>query len=915
MVQIKERTIKWHSLSVADAYAKLDSSDSGLSSAEAMSRLRRDGKNVIEQATRTTVAELLLKQFNNYFIFILLAAALISASLGVLEGSMQEAIEASLILLIVGFIVALGFYQEYRAERELEALKNLLSPLASVIRDGGESEIDASTLVVGDVVKLVEGKKVPADCKIIRSNQLRVDESSLTGESLPVEKILGDLDESTLIGDRTNMLFGGTAVVHGHSLALVVETGMKTELGIIASSLQAIKKEKTPLQERLDKLGKQFGLATLVLCVAMFLLGYFGQAKSFIEIFMISVALGVAAVPEGLPGVVTIALARGVRRMVKINCIVRKLTAVETLGSTTVICTDKTGTLTKNEMTAKKLWADGKMYSLLDKGVGTVGALLDENGNKCGAIPDVVKKQVLIGVLCNHATMQNGSVSGDPTEAALVSLGAKLGFVKSSLVNDYERLDEIPFDSKRKMASFLYGAPDGRYVYSLGAPEVILGRSNRIISAERVELLTPLLRDKVLATYDGLASDAYRVLGFSYRPCADGVLLEDLEPSDVFIGLVGIIDPPREEVREAVSKCVAAGIKVVMITGDYQLTAKAIAKDLGIFKDSDTILTGGELAQKSDAEFLETVEEVSVYARVSPSDKLKIVEALQARGHVVAMTGDGVNDAPALKKSDIGVAMGLSGTDVSKEAADMVLADDNFSSIVRAVEEGRGIYDNIRKFFAYLVSGNVGEIILVFVSSALTSLPVALTASQILVINLISDGLPALALGLDPFEPNAMTRRPRPKDEPIYRGLGPFLLGYPLVMATITLLLVYWVYDSSNANLAQAQTTAFISVAIFELFHGFSARSTRFPVWKVGFTQNKYLLLAMSLSFIFVCALLYLPVNIPYTNHSLQAVMSLTPLPFSLLMTVIAASTLGFIYIELHKFLRCRASLKVSANR
>ncbi len=887
----------FHALGTEEALSEVGGRSGGLSESEAARRLEKSGPNELAAGKGTTKLQILAEQLRDFLILLLIAAAVISMGIGLSEGSMEEIIEAGLILVIVVFIVIIGFYQQYHAERELEALKSMMTPRARVLRGGKVREVPASELVSGDVVVVEAGDRIPADLRILESNDLRCDESSLTGESTPVEKSTKALKSDTALADRTDMLYMATNAVYGRGKAVVVATGMKTQLGRIAENLAEIKKEKTPLQERLNKLGKQIGVVVLLVAGIILVVGMLSGGTPFQEMFIIAVALAVAAVPEGLPGVVTVALATGIRRMVSHNAIIRRLPAVETLGSTTIICSDKTGTLTKNEMTVRRVWTPDGFYEVEGDGYGKEGGFR-KDGKAAEPEGDLEELFTAGALVCDATVDEESNITGDPTEAAVVVVSAKGG--REGPEDRYSLVDEIPFSSERKRKTKIYKNGEGgeRVAYSMGAPDVLIDCCSKLLSKGRRRKLNKKLRDRVLSKNEELAAQAFRVLALAKK---EGASPKDAEEGMTFLGLVAMIDPPRQESRDAVDECKSAGVRVVMITGDHKLTAKAIAKELGIYGEGDRVMTGPEIEKAGEGEMKKLVDEVSVYARVSPLHKLKIVEALQAKGNVVAVTGDGVNDAPALKKADIGVAMGITGTDVSKEASDMVLTDDNFSSIVRAVEEGRGIYDNIRKFFAYLISGNIGEVGIVFLSFLIPGAPYALTASQILIINLVTDGLPALALGVDPFEPGAMERTPRSKSEPIYGGLRPFVVWYPLLMIIVTMGLFMWVWGATQ-NEFQAQTVAFLSVAFFEMYQAFASRSTRYPSFKVGIAKNKYLIAAVGFSLAIVLLLLYAPVGVPGTSISLGELTHITPVEPGLLVLIAVLSSVGFIYLELAKW-------------
>ena len=895
----------WHTLDIPELLVRLNTSDKGLDPEEITSRQQQYGPNEIKGKAGVTALELLVGQFKNFLILLLLFAALVSIGIAIWENSVQEMIEGGLIALIVLFIVGVGFYQEYRAEKELDALRGMLTPFAVVERHGVKQQIPARELVPGDIIHLEAGDRVPADGRLLKTVRLRINESVLTGEAEAIEKDMASLPEDLLLGDRTNMAFMGTTVTYGKGRAVVVATGMDTEFGHIAGQMQAVEDERTPLQERLDKLGKQIGLGVLGLCIIVFIVGFVTQDIPAMEMFLVAVALAVAAVPEGLPGVVTVALAMGTRRMVARNVIVRTLPAVETLGCTTVICSDKTGTLTHNQMTVKKIFMADQMIDVSGEGYVPEGKFESQGQNiKTKDHPDL-NLLFSAAALCNNASLHKEegkwTWAGDPTELSLLVAAHKAGQTSNQLLKDQPRVGEMPFDSDRKLMATVHRSGKTYTVYVKGAPDVLLKRCTAIRSHGDSIPITGEEKDRIVKANEALANEAFRVLGLACKDSREKPTDSRMEEDLVFLGLVAMKDPPREDARKAVEKCRQAGIRTIMITGDHQTTAVAVAREIGFHADASHVITGTTLSKLTDEQFNERVKDVAIYARVTPEHKLRIVAALQAQGHVVAMTGDGVNDAPALKKADIGVAMGITGTDVSKEASDMVLTDDNFAGIVGAVEEGRGIYDNIRKFFAYLLSGNLAEVAVVFFSSLWSSGPIALTATQILIINLVTDGLPALALGVDPFEPKAMERPPRNRNEPLHHGLRPFIFYYPIIVAAMTLGLFYWVYDPAKENVYEAQTVAFLSVAFCEMFQSFAARSTRYPSFKVGLFENRWLVIAVVGSFIVCTGLVYLPVNVPFLNVSLQEVVNMVPPSPGLFVLILLLGSLGFVYLELAK--------------
>ena len=760
----------WYTQEVEDVLQTLESGHSGLSQEEAQKGLVQFGRNELLKKKGVSPWMLFLEQFKSFLIILLLFAVALSAVLG-------EVVDAVLIGVIVFFAAGLGFIQEHRAEKAMEALKKMAAPTAAVLRDGQETEMAATELVPGDVILISTGDRIPADARLIEAVNLKTDEASLTGESVPIEKMNDPIAGEVNVGDRRNMVFMGTAAVYGRAKAVVTATGMSTEFGKIAGMLQEVQAERTPLQINLDRLGKYIGIAALTLCFALAGIGII-RGHEFLEMLIWGIALAVAAVPEALPAVVVICLALGVRRMAKRNALMRRLPAVETLGSTTYICSDKTGTLTQDKMTVRRIYVDGKLIDVTGTGYEPMGEFHNDGNTIELAQSSALETLLRASSLCNDTSLTsvNGAweVKGDPTEGALVVVAAKAGLWQEELNSQLPRIDEIPFSSDTKRMTTVHETIQGKVAYSKGAPEVILDSCSYVYANGEEIQLTAKDKEYVLSVVQTMAGDALRVLGMAYRRLETNTAVTPaIEKDMVFAGLVGMIDPPREEVKEAIETCDQAGIKSVMITGDHKVTAIAIAKELGLFKGG-LALTGAELDNLSHEEFEASVEKIEVYARVSPAHKLRVVEALAKKGHVVAMTGDGVNDAPALKKADIGIAMGITGTDVTKEAADMVLTDDNFASIVAAIQEGRGIFDNIKKFLMYLLGCNIGEILLMAVAvlfGPLLGLPVGalpLIAIQILFVNLTTDGLPAIALSVDPADPDIMKQKPHP------RGQGSF---------------------------------------------------------------------------------------------------------------------------------------------
>ena len=889
----------YYKLSTNKIYKELKTDEKGLSNKEAKARLEKYGSNELKQKKRISPWKIFFGQFADPLIWILMVAAAISFLL-------NEPVDAIVIGIIVILNAIIGFKQEYSAEKAIEALKKMSSFHAYVMRDGKEIEIDAKDVVPGDILVLKEGAKVPADARLIKVNNFYTLEAVLTGESEPILKNTDMLSGNKELGDQKNMVFSSTVITKGKALAVVIKTGMETEIGKIAQMLETTTKELTPLQKKMDKLGHFLSKMTLAICFIIFIVGAvrnpevlhtikdfaftFDWLLKFIfsikESVLEAVALAVAAIPEGLPAVVPIALALGVKRMLKRHALIRRLPSVETLGSTTVICSDKTGTLTHNEMTVKKVYVDNDIIDVTGAGYEPIGEFSKNTED--------LELLMQIGALNNDAKIEKKedewSVFGDPTEAALLVSARKHG-IDEAFIERNLRIDEIPFDSSRKMMTTLHEIEGRKYVYVKGAPDILLSKCSKIIVKGDIKKISSTDKKRIQKMNDDFSGDALRVLGFAYKEIKREKI-EEWEEDLVFVGLQGMIDPPRKEVKDSIEQCKSAGIKVVMITGDFIGTAKAIGKELGI---TGRAVMGSEL-EKIDLD--KEVEDIGIYARVNPEDKMMIVEALQKKGHIVAMTGDGVNDAPALKKSDIGISMGITGTDVAKETSDMILTDDNFTSIVSAVEEGRGVYDNIKKFFAFLISGNIGEVLIIFLA-IIFGWPVPLTATQLLLINLVTDGLPAVALGADPFEPNAMIRKPRKKDEPIHYGLNPFIIWYPIIMTTVVLSLFYYTLSTTN-NVLKAQTVAFLAISMSEMYQAFASRSIRYPSFKVGLFKNKYLVKAVLISVLVTVGTIYIPF--------MQDIFNTTPIPWLEFLGIVALSSIGFIYLEIAKGIKAKAS-------
>ena len=950
----------WHDKKLDEAIAELAAKPAtGLTLGEVQERQKRYGFNELREKPLPTFWELLGRQLKDFIVLLLLAAAVISALLG-------DWLEAGVIMLIVVLNATLGVVQESKAEASLAALKKMAAPESQVLRDGIRLSIPARELVPGDIVYVEAGNYVPADIRLLESVNLRVEEATLTGESVPVQKSAAlVLSENAALGDRKNMLFAATLVSYGRGHGVVVATGMETQIGMIADMLQSVDDGKTPLQNKLDKLGKTLAIAALLVCGLVFLLGLarsgvftqgFTEASTaaVLESFMIAVGLAIAAVPEGLSAVVTISLALGMREMIKRHALIRKLQAVETLGSITVICSDKTGTLTENRMTVTVV--DMASHILDFTHEAEYGAIRSLQEVLQVEAPDEKQLEMLRacptllhtlagGTLCNDAIIEPHPekeerfvMIGDPTEGALVVAAARMGLTKKLLMEALPREAEVPFDSERKRMTTAHRLPDkredlheavrelwswgvdeeARYLaYTKGSVDGLLDIADKLYVEGRVVPLESQWRERIEAANAHMAEQGVRVLGLAYRTLAelpDELKADDVETGMTFVGMVGMIDPARPEVKDAVALCKSAGIRPIMITGDHPLTARHIAEDLGISTNGKA-LTGAEVEKLPDSELEQVVKDVSIFARVSPEHKLRIVQALQNNGEVVAMTGDGVNDAPALKKADIGVAMGITGTDVAKSTADMVLTDDNYASIVAAVEQGRVIYANIRKFVFFMLSTNLTEIMVIFVA-ALLRLPLPLTVIQLLTLNLLTDGFPALALAVEKGEPQVMQRPPRPKNEPIIKksmrigltiqtvcqtavALGAFLLGLwwhpgaalpPGQSPLLTLLRFNW----TGVDVQTAETMAFITLALCELFRAYTVRSERLSVFQLGLFSNR----AMQPAFLVSLVVLLSVVNVPF----LQPVFNTHFLAAREWMVVLGLAVIPAIVEEITKF-------------
>jgi len=844
----------WHSRNLQETYKELEATENGLTTAEVHKRLQKYGKNVLEEEEKSSAFLLFISQFKSALVIVLIAATLISLAIG-------HFVDASVIGAIVVLNSVFGFIQEYKAEKSMQALKRMSAPTATVLRGGRQFRIPAAELVPGDIIMLASGDKVPADARLIEAVNLRVDQAALTGESHPINKDASTLSEHKILAARSNMLFAATTVTYGHCTAIVVETGMQTAIGKIATIVVTTGEEKTPLQKKLASTAKYIGIGVIAIAVVIFGAGLL-RGISLFDMFLNAIALAVAAVPEGLPAIVTITLSIGLKTMASKKAVVRKLPVTETLGSTTVICTDKTGTLTKNEMTVTRLYADGKTIDVTGSGYEPKGRFLHRNTKFDIRKNQVASKLLEVASLCNLATLEKErgkwDIIGDPTEGALIVAAEKAKLDARRL---YKKIGEISFSSERKMMTTVHKSNRFCFAAVKGAPSVVLSHCTKIYVGGKVRALTKKDKATILQAKQSMTSEALRVLAFAYRPLKTSetkkIGTTHTEKDLIFIGLAGMIDPARPEVHRAIALCKQAGIKVVMVTGDDKDTALAIAKEIGLYGGGQ-IMLGSAFSRISDRELTKIIEDVDIFARVSPEHKCRIVDALRKRGHVIAMTGDGVNDAPALKKADIGVAMGIKGTDVSKEASDMVLEDDNFATIVNAVEEGRKIYDNIKKFIRYLLSCNLGEVLVIFIA-ALIGLPLPLIAVQILLMNLLTDGLPALALGVDPAEKDAMNRKPRSPKEHI--------IGWPMIR-TITIVgavmclgvlgLFKWAL-ASGASIESARSVAFTGIVAFQLFNVFNARSDKKSILHSGFPSG-WLFAAVASSVLLQLAVVYFPV-------------------------------------------------------
>jgi Ca2+-transporting ATPase len=925
----------WHAVETDEAMRALSAKSDGLTSQEAQERLKKYGYNELQEKKKRTVLQMFLEEFKDVFILLLVFATIASGVIGyydltrgAAEGFLDAFTDAITIGIIVVLVAVTGFVQEYRSEKAIEALKKLAAPKARVMRDGREMMIPARDVVPGDLLVLESGDTVAADARVLQAVELKADEAVLTGESIPVTKSPEPLKPDASMAERKNMLFMATHTIYGRGKAVVTSTGMNTEVGKIAELVQTTEEEETPLQKKLNRFAKKIAVIVTILAATIFALELFAEGlkvKALIDSFLIAISLAISVVPEGLPAIVTITLALGAREFAKRHAIIRRLSSAESLGATTVICSDKTGTLTKAEMTVRRIYNSGKTVEVTGVGYEPKGEFRHSTVSFNAKEDKDLSLLLAIGALCNNAALEKENaawnIRGDPTEGALIVAAAKAGLERTQLEKMYPRVWEGPFTSERKRMSTVHLTPEGEHIaFVKGAPEIILERCTRILENGKEKNLTDAKRKEILEKNEKLASDALRVLGMAFNklPQTQKEFDEDNVENDlVFAGLEGMIDPPREEAIEANKKCEKAGIKTVMITGDHKLTATAVAKEIGMMKENSIVLTGAELENMKDEEFGKIVENVAVYARMSPEHKLRIVEAWKKKGHVVAMTGDGVNDAPAVKNADVGISMGISGTDVTREASDMVLTDDNFATIVRAVEEGRVIYDNIRKYARFLISCNFDEVLVIGTFAILAGLagaggevfyPVPLIAAMLLWINLVTDGAPAVSLALDPPDEDVMERQPRKPGEGILHGMSAFIITSFVLQSTGTILLFalnYYIFPTHpwgwpngpineaarQLTLNEARTTAFIQATLFELFVVWNCRSEKRSVWRMGrgAFKNKWFVIAEIVSIGTTLAIPYIPVT--------AAMFHLVPLTPLDMIQVIGVASWGLLFV------------------
>ena len=901
----------WFNKTIEEVSKELDTNiEKGLTQEQVNKKLAEFGLNELKQEKKKSIFIKFLEQFKDFMIIILIIAAIVSGAVSIAQG---EAITDSIIILVVVIANAIiGVVQEARAEKSLEALQKLSGHEAKVLRNGSVLVVPASDLVPGDIVVLDTGDYVPADLRIVEAVNLKAQESSLTGESVPVEKQAQKIDQEEVpIGDRVNMLFSSSLITYGRGKGIVVETGMNTEVGKIAEMLTETEEQETPLQKKLNGLGKTLGIVSLVICIIIFIIGII-QGREIVSMFMTAVSLAVAAIPEGLAAVSTIVLAIGVQKMVKRNAIVKRLPAVETLGSSSVICSDKTGTLTQNKMTVQKVFVNHTVYDVSN---------LDENSDFMKYNKDNQEVQLLVynGMVCNDTKIaDDGSLTGDPTETALVDIAFKMGFTPN-VYEELPRVDEIPFDSERKLMTTVHKRGDKYIVFTKGGVDELLNICTSYIEHGEIEKDLKSFIPTIVDTNEKMAKDALRVLAFGYKELDYRPTKEEMESNLTYVGMYGMIDPPREEAKLAVDKCKTAGIKTVMITGDHKITATAIAKRLGILKNENEAITGAELDKISDEDLEKNIRNYSVYARVSPEHKVRIVKAWQKNGEIVAMTGDGVNDSPALKNADIGCAMGKVGTDVAKEAADVILVDDNFATVVSAVEEGRRIYDNILKVIQFLLSSNIGEVVVLFLATLFSTFIAKLCgienagALQILLpihilwVNLVTDSLPALALAFDPANTDIMNRKPLKQSKGVFTKGMTYRIVYQGVMIGLLTLIAFIIglktttepigaLTLDQSKIEVGQTMAFIVLALSELVHVFNIRDNKKSIFKQNVFNNKILLGAIALSAVFMFIILLIP--------ALRGIFGIPVLPMNNIIETVVLVFAPIVIVEIFKLFK-----------
>ncbi|MBW2992337.1 HAD-IC family P-type ATPase [Candidatus Woesearchaeota archaeon] len=887
---MEEKKEAWYTKSLEEIFRSLDTKKEGLTPEEARKRTGKYGYNEIRKEKKDTALLILLRQFKSFVVWVLMAAALISFFIG-------HTIELIVIAVIVVFVILTSFFMEFKASRDMEALIKLTPKKATVLRSNKKEEILAREITVGDIIVLERGDLVATDARLIEANNLQVDESALTGESAAVNKITGILKKTVPLAQRTNMMFSGTSITNGNALAIVVDIGENTELGKISKMIKGVKQETTPLQKRLDKLTKQISIGAILIAMIVFIIGLtHGNHWSVMLIF--SMAAIVSGIPESLPTVVTVTLASGVKKMAKRNAIIKRLPAVETLGTCTVVCSDKTGTLTQNKMVIENIFTSDAEINVTGQGYKPEGIFLKENAKIDPKKHKTVSKILEIGVFCNNSDIKkeknNWVVDGESTEGALITLARKAGIVKLDYHKQYPRKKEHPFDPVRKCMSTVHTYKGKHFVYSKGAPEMLLKKAKFYFHDGAIKKLDKSAINLFLQKNKEYATKGLRVLGLAFKQHKGSLELKNVESKLIFVGLVSIRDPPEPSAKESVKRCKEAGIKVVMITGDNEITARAIATELGIFSENDMVLTGKELDKLKDNELEKVINNVTVYARVAPVHKLRIVERLQKVGHVVAMTGDGVNDAPALKKADIGVAMGRCGTEVAKEASELILKDDNFTTIANAVEDGRTIYENIRKFIYYLLLGNFSEVLIILIAVIVgASLP--LTALMVLFLNLVTSELPALGLSFEKPSEKIMKQRPRDPKEGILSDYLLFKIGELVPLAVLGTIIIYVWNLIKGTSISNAQTVAFATIIFFELFHALNARSWDESIFTKKFLSNIYVLGGVALAAVLTLIVIYW--------QPLQAIFGTVSLGLIQWTQILSVSFSIILFIELQKTL------------